>query len=341
MTPPSTLILGSAKSGTTALFYAIRAAMNRATGHDLKGLFEPRDMPAFRRYFDTSGDAVFLCKALLGPVMRNMKPALDRFDRRIVIYRDPRDNIVSRLLFMPPRLLVEADRSKCNDFLDLLRQKQADPGSLSVLGILRALERLSGRTDLARNFRDNAVMPAHIQRTYGDRFWMFAYEDLVEGRFAHLSEYLGFEVTPEFELGGQHGHVSRSKTTGEWRQWFLDEDIAYFAQDVAEDYALMGFDPAEAADPAPAISPETSSDYAQKLVDRLLEKNRVSRLKRRASARSVAGAAAEQGAALPGKAGKGTAPVGDDDLSDDDVPRDTSAADARRARRQKRVAVKD
>jgi hypothetical protein len=338
--PPSTLILGSAKSGTTALFYAIRAAMNRATGSDIKGLFEPRDMDAYRRYFQSSGDPVFLCKALLGPVMRGMQRALDRFDRRIVLSRDPRDNIVSRLLFMPPRLLFETDPSKCDDYLDLIRRKQADPGSLSVLAILRALEGLSKRDNLVKNFRDNAVLPAKIMQTYGDRFWMFGYDDLVEGRFGRLSEFLGIEVTTDFKVDGQHGYVSRSKGSGEWRSWFLPEDIDYFAREVAEDYALMGFDPAETADPAPQITPETASGYVQKQVDRLGSKRSSGKERKRRELRQVidedaparlpaargARKQALQAVVQTGDAGPGTL--------------DEAAAEARRARRQKRKAPK-
>ena len=289
MAPSSTLILGSAKSGTTALFYAIRAAINRAMGCDIKGLFEPRNMRAFRHHLESSDDPVWLCKALLAPIMRNMQDVVDRFDRRIVIYRDPRDNIVSRLLFMPPRLLFDIDRSKCDDYIGLIRRKQADPSGLSVLAILRALEGMSKRDDLIRNFRDNAIMPAQIRRAHGDRFWMFAYDDLIEGRFERLSEYLEIEVTPDFEVDGQHGHVSRSKGSGEWRSWFLPEDIEYFALDVADDYALLGFDPAEAAGPNPQIIPETSSHYVQQQVERLMAKRRSSRVRRRLNVREAAG----------------------------------------------------
>ena len=335
MAPPSTLILGSAKSGTTALFYAIRAAMNRATGHDVKGLFEPRKMDAYRRYFKSTDDPVFLCKALLGPAMRNMQSALDRFDRRIVIYRDPRDNIVSRLLFMPPRLLFGVDQTKCDDYLDLIRQKQADPGSLSVLAILRALEGMSGRDNLLTNFRDNAVMPARIQRTYGDRFWMFAYDDLLNGCFDRLSAYLGIEVTADFKVDSQHGYVSRSMSSGEWRSWFLPEDIAYFAHDVAEDYVLLGFDPTESADPTPQISPETSSDYAHQQVERLETKNRSSRVRRRLEARATAvpDAVLTRQRRRAQKQAKTIAASTEKSV---DASADKVAAEARRARRLKR-----
>ncbi|MGL6211608.1 MAG: hypothetical protein ACRC14_17440 [Paracoccaceae bacterium] len=340
MAPPSTLILGSAKSGTTALFYAIRAAMRRATGQDIQGLFEPRDMQAFQRYFDRSGDPVLLCKGLLGPVMRGMQDALPRFDRRIVIYRDPRDNIVSRLLFMPPRLLSNVDRSKCDDYLELIRQKQADPRSISVLAILQAVSQMAGRDDVPDNFRSNAVLPANIQREHGDQFWMFPYDDLVEGRFDRLSAYLGLEVTPEFEVDGQHGYVSRSKGSGEWRSWFLPEDIAFFALDVADDYTLMGFDPSETADDDPQISPGNSIDYARKQVDRLQAKRQAVRVRRREKTRTEAElkvASGPNGGRQPRKPRKQNEAVAAPS-TDKAATATDRAVEARRARRQKRQA---
>lgn len=301
----STLILGTAKSGTTALFYAVRAAMSRATGQDLKGRFAPRDMDAFRRYFQSSGDPVFLCKALLGPTIRGMQRAVDRFDRRIVLSRDPRDNIVSRLLFMPPRLLFETDESKCGAYVDLIRKKQADPGSLSILSILRQLESMAGRRDLPKNFRDGATLPAKVIRDHGDSFWMFGYDELIEGRFERLNAFLGVEVTPEFEVDGQHGYVSRSKGSGEWRSWFLAEDIDYFVCEVADDYVAMGFDPSETADPNAQINPKTGSDYVQKQVDRLIASRASARERRRHELQEVV---AQVRAKTPReRRGKGTA----------------------------------
>lgn len=332
---PSTLILGPAKSGTTALFYAIRAAMVRATGQDIKGLFEPRDMDAFRRYFQSSGDPVFLCKALLGPTMRGMQRAVDRFDRRIVLSRDPCDNIVSRLLFMPPRLLFETDESKCQAYVDLIRRKQADPGSLSILSILHRLESMAGRKGLPKNYRDGATLTAKIMLGHGDRFWMFGYDELVEGRFERLSAFLGVEVTPDFEVDGQHGYVSRSKGSGEWRSWFLAEDIDYFVREVADDYVVMGFDPTETADPNPQINPKTGSNYVQKQVDRLIARRAWAKERNRRELQEVVALVREK--TPREKRGKGTAA-----RTVTAVPATPNQKDqeARLARRMKRKAAK-
>lgn len=271
-TLPNTLILGSAKSGTTALFYAIRQAMERESGTHVKGLFEPRKMMAFRSYFAETQDPALLCKALLGPTMRNMSEALNRFDRKIVIFRDPRDNIVSRLLFMPPRLLARKGQASFDALVALIRQKEADPKSLSVVAILKEIERLSGEDHVLANFRMNAVHPAEVKRKFGDQFFMFPYEDLITNSFSDLSAYLGFTITPDFAVGAQHGYVTRGKGSGEWRSWFLNEDVTYFATEVAEDYLLLGFDPTEAPDAAPVINPDTGSTYLIKQAARHTDK---------------------------------------------------------------------
>ncbi|MBY5935549.1 hypothetical protein KUV51_21250 [Tateyamaria omphalii] len=281
-TPPlhHTLILGAAKSGTTALFYAIQKSMEQASGSPVKGLFEPRDMDAFKSYFETTQDPARLCKALLGPVTRRMTDALDEFDRKIIIFRDPRDNVVSRLLFNPPRLLDKSGPEKNQAFLDLIKQKEEAPDSISVLGILREVGKLTDRSDLPDIYRKNAIIPAVVKRKWDDAFFMFSYEDLLTQSFGALGDYLGLDMTSEFEVADKHEYVSRSKGSGEWKAWFHEEDVAYFANEVADDYRLLGFDPAETPDAAPSIDPATASEYVVKQIKRHEEKRAMKRRKR-------------------------------------------------------------
>lgn len=81
------LIAGQAKSGTTALFYALKQTLPRK----YTCLFEPRGYAAANR------DECVLAKVLINPSVK--VEDFETFNKKILIVRDPRDNLVSRLLY--------------------------------------------------------------------------------------------------------------------------------------------------------------------------------------------------------------------------------------------------
>lgn len=277
----SILILGAAKSGTTALFYAIRSALTVGQGLKVEGNFEPVEASDIIQYLQTSSDDVKLVKALLGPILRRGSLLSEQFDRRIVIYRDPRDNIVSRIVFILTRLFPLSEREKIAEVMALLRQKEQAPDSISIVSIVKELARLSGRTDLLEQMRSNATLPALMKRKHGDQYFMMPYDDLVNENFSSLSTYLGFEVTGRFETDEKHAFVARTKTSGEWRNWFLDEDVAYFASAVADDFRLLGFDPDEQPNDVRVITHASCTGYVEAQFARQAERRRQQKLLRR------------------------------------------------------------
>ena len=54
------------------------------------------------------------------------------------------------------------------------------------------------------------------------------YEDMVAGRIAPLEAYMGLSLDRQVEVGLEHDHVTRTKGHGDWRNWFLEEDVEYF-----------------------------------------------------------------------------------------------------------------
>src|SRR5687767_12482448 len=85
------LIAGLGKSGTTALFYLIASSLGK--GPKPKLLFEPKECPADLR--SARGDVV--AKVLIDPQLN--AASFSHFDRKITLIRDPRDRIISALLY--------------------------------------------------------------------------------------------------------------------------------------------------------------------------------------------------------------------------------------------------
>ena len=275
--PKGILILGAAKSGTTALFYAIRNAL--ATGHGLAttGLFEPRRAGEVVEYLTSTSDKVPVVKVLLGPLLRDGGSFVERFDKRIVIYRDPRDNVVSRVCFMLKKLIGPREEKKIEQVLQLFREKEQSPDSISIVGMIRQMSLITDRPNLLEAVRSNSLLPAKIKRESGNDYFMMPYDDLVSGQFDPLNKYLGFAVSADFEVAEQHAFVVRSKSSGAWKDWFLEEDVQFFARDVADDFRILGFDPDVEPNARRSIDPKTSSEYVASQFQHVQEKRRRSK----------------------------------------------------------------
>ena len=217
---------------------------------------KPRQLNALRIH---APDSPVLTKVIVereedGGVM------LDEFEHRVMMVRDPRDVVISGLLFRP--LVVRSIRrvgdAENQRFLAALEEKEAEPTSWSV----HALHGLADELGYVANPWDsirtqNLSLSARIA---DDGYFAMAYEDFVDTKFGALSDYLGFEVSPPESDDDRQwlSHISRSKGYGAWRDWFLESDVDFFRGLFGEFCTTHGYDDWELA-PEPSIDPTTSS----------------------------------------------------------------------------------
>jgi hypothetical protein len=278
----SVIAIGAAKSGTTALFYALRNALRRE-GIETAGLFEPHNQEEVEEYLASGSDSVPLAKALLLWVAKWEPRTFLQFQKRIVICRDPRDNMISALTFKFPSRVRSGDKAKVEALINIFREKEAAPDKISVLEMLRRIRPLTDKDeDFSMPLRRNALFPADFRRRYGDQCFFLPYEDFVEGRLGALSDYVGIRIDPGAEIDARHSFVTRKRTARDWPNWFLEEDIDFFVREVQGDYRLLGFDPEERPLVRREIAPEHCSQYVRKMVDRIEEKRRTRKALRRA-----------------------------------------------------------
>lgn len=298
--PRGILILGAAKSGTTALFYAIRKALVARYGFAVEGLFEPRHAEEISDYLSSTTDRVHLVKGLLGPLLRSGGRSLgslsQEFDKKVIIYRDPRDNVVSRICFMMKNR-VGGDQRKISQILEMFREKEKSPDNISIVSMVRRMAQVieQPEADLLASVRDNALLPAKMKREQGAAYYFMPYDELVLEQFGHLNDYLGVTVSADFEVDRQHAYVVRSKSSGAWKDWFVEEDLEFFVRAAADDFRLLGFDPQEAPNSARKIDARTSSEYVAAQFAHTQEKRKQARVRKRerkaASATTVTGVA--------------------------------------------------
>lgn len=248
------LIVGAAKTGTTALLYAVAQAMGGEPGI----LFEERiaGLPPLAPH--TAAKLLF----------EDERPADiaafgRQFDRRVLLVRDPRDNLVSRLLYSiaSHRHLLD-DEAWIRTTAMLLQRKQQAPASVELCAFpAMAPPSLL----LERACAANQALAAFASVQAGDWF-VLSYEDLVAGRLDALSAYLGLRVKPGVEVDPTYQRVARTKGTGDWRHWFTEADVARYRPLLAPLLKALAYpDDWELAEPQ-IISPEHSWGYFERLV---------------------------------------------------------------------------
>jgi hypothetical protein len=244
------LVTGNLKTGSTALFYSIKNALPK----DSICLFEP----------DSSG--AMLPEGISVPVLvkcfMERAEAFDHFNKKILITRDPRDQIISQMLYRPFNIIVkkliipqEQLESVIHQVLGLIQDKVNDPRAVSVReirGLLRLEEGAGPQERLVDYYRRHRDV------------MIFKYEDYVDGRLDQLNKYLGLTIKKSEDIPVKR--VIRSKSYGNWKDWFTPGDVEYYKTIFGPYMEIFGYPDNWELNPQPAIDPSTSYSYVEKLI---------------------------------------------------------------------------
>jgi hypothetical protein len=210
------LIAGMPKSGTTAL----AAAVNAAAGG--RCVFEPMAYEQAAAVPDCSVIKIVYAEH----DRRSLREVMHEFsacEKRVWIARDPRDQLVSIFLYTWFRA-HRMPEDRFQQALDFARRKESG----ERIPFHEVLERTFGASTYYHDpsYYLDRVMP-FFESTDANSVVKFSYDDLIAGRFAALSDYLGIPVAGA-EVHPDHQRVVRSKSSGSWRTWFEPEDVAKF-----------------------------------------------------------------------------------------------------------------
>jgi len=264
------VIFGQYKSGTTALCYKIYNSLPagaRLLNEPIKYIPEPlKSYPAE------------LAKVILGFVngreVANYQSFMG-FDKKVYLIRDPRDWIVSGLLFViqqSPSIYENEDN--LNSVLTIFKRKEENPESISFVSLLGQVLNLIPGESL-----DNVSDWIKCQQNwiYGfegrmGEYYRIKYEDFVDENLQGLEQYLGFRLPGEAEVGEINNHVPRTKGYGDWRNWFLPEDVEFFKPLFAEYMERYGYADDWSLSENRVIRPEHCTGYINRTV--ILRKGR-------------------------------------------------------------------
>ncbi len=254
------VIVGISKTGTTGLFYKIR---NSVQGQ-VREIFE---VPSYEPRPEDH-HATVLAKILLGSP--GLLHSFRSFDKKIGIIRDPRDTLISRLLYrLGYHCPYLSDKTKLDQMIRLLQEKEHDSRRVSVLDIMRLHSKLSNYTETLEGFkRDEGKRLLKIQQLVIDReaFFKVRYEDFLADDLAGLEKYLGFSLRGNADVQKHLTRVVRSKRSGDWKNWYLQEDVEFFSPLFNPFLERNGYGADWRLADKQTIDPAHSSQYFKRLV---------------------------------------------------------------------------
>lgn len=194
----------------------------------------------------------------------------EHYDRKIWMARDPRDVAVSRMLYRWHRGTL-GFKKQYEAHLAMVLKKEKDPKSVPFYEICRYVGHKGWPVSVQDVFQEERIRyerMSNFVKSLDSGWFIFKYEDMVSNRFDMLDEYLGFTVKSRAEVpkGTGKEKVVRKKAAGDWRHWFLEEDVILFKPAYLPYMETIGYDIDDwRLSVNPHIEPQFSSEYLQGL----------------------------------------------------------------------------
>jgi hypothetical protein len=254
------LIVGLAKTGTSALYTSLKQAMS---GVSVLEIGNPRQI----EYLAGRTDVDRVSK-LLVPRYPQLRPYLGTFTHMVRIARDPRDVVVSWLLFRPFLHDNWHNAAYVDEFVQLLRKKEADPPSVSLADFRDVFNRHEIPWVGPKSCREWFVIEDQFLIDHPLALSL-RYEDYLRGSMPVAEAFLQMPLTSDVDLGSYNSYNQRSKSSGSWRHWFTKDDVEEFAPALDRYLERHGYDRSWSLADDPAIDSATASEHVVKNVEKL------------------------------------------------------------------------
>lgn len=250
------LIYGLPKTGTTGLYFLIKNSQNNEGCF----LFEPD--------YNTLSNALMNHDSLLVKTLAGQRceALFDKFDKIILIIRDPRDWVISSFLYSTALHKIYDNNLFISVMLNILSKKQKDTSFISFRNLVKC--EVKGQLPWIDNgYLSDIVFNNLINyhKQVPNTFFILKYEDFVQRNISQLEQYLGIKLSGSSDVSNDLKRVERTKNYGDWKNWFTPDDVEYFKPIFKEYMDYFGYSdwelPAEQR-----ISPSHGSTYVLRLV---------------------------------------------------------------------------
>ncbi|WP_273502004.1 hypothetical protein [Paracoccus sphaerophysae] len=260
------LIVGVAKTGTTVISKTIQNTLKISSYH-----LEPKTASFFEELArkNAHDDVVKILydhwmgrPRLLNSIVHDEFDT--KFDRNIMIVRDPRAEFISRMHYIafPYFSLKKRARQDVADWIELFRKLESQPnfGVRAVVSALR--ERFS--VDLTGDIRRAASvkLAQYIKQLPANRFDLVRYEDFMTANLqGHPLEHM---LNGSRDVGDDLARTRRSADPYDWAAYLKDGDKQWFVEHFSESCAITGHTSFPSVDKP--INPAHCSGYVARLI---------------------------------------------------------------------------
>jgi hypothetical protein len=257
--PIKIVIFGQMKTGTTAHMFKIKNSLPKNT----RMLHEPHAYIPKRNDNKHFVLAKVIAGKLDGKEIADYESFM-QFDKKILIVRDPRDWIISAILFYIHGFY--GGGNNLSKLISLFEKKEEDPASVTLIEIINRMS----------TFMENHTFESLLDWISRQQNWLVEfekrldnycisrYEEFVDGNMSVLEEYLGMELHGAALVGKGHEHKSRTKGYGDWKNWFTKEDIELFKPIFAAYMDQYDYTDEWKTNDPQIIDPEYCSEYIKK-----------------------------------------------------------------------------
>jgi hypothetical protein len=251
-------VVGQAKSGTTALYSGILQALPGK----VFTLHEPTSAQQMESVFSAGGADHTLSKVLLGEAVSSGFD-FSRADKLVYICRDPRDNLISRLLYRAQLFKRNQDGAAFEQYATMIQAK-VDGEDIAVETLFQEALRLTGASTQWSGLGLQRSCDSAIAFVAGESgCCVLKFEDLVDANLASVGDYLGIELGATIRVEQKFQSVVRSKAYGEWANWFTPHDVDFYRPLFAQYMEFFGYADDYTLPAQQQINEQNSIDYIQ------------------------------------------------------------------------------
>ncbi len=265
------LVMGRAKTGTTVISKTIENSLSGTSHYSL----EPKDIGYFydqRNFPEVDNQIVKIIfehwngtPRFRNGLLHNESPL--KFDRVVSIVRDPRDEHISRLLYII-KPWVDAhglNLEKTKLWLEALERKEQNPTSVSFLEMVSIFD------DIFATRMMNQIMHPIEHNNYLEvlkvnqaQSFVIRYEDFMAGKLDALQDYLGFELSDN-RCVGDLSRTLRTAAFDNWKSYFTEQDVKQLQPLYKPVLERMGYED-WLLNGQPKVQCESNSAYVKRLV---------------------------------------------------------------------------
>ncbi|MGH7556628.1 MAG: hypothetical protein ACREMD_02365 [Gemmatimonadota bacterium] len=232
------LVIGKAKTGTTALVSLIRQALEPC-----KLVMEPKSVLEFgaASLQRSSNEAIKIIYEHFRNQPRHLNALVHQefgfsIDKVVFITRDIRDEVISRLLYLPKVLRDKAlsngrKEREWKRWVCVLEEKERCPSEVSFKDLCSSFQdifQVDAWADVIDAIRLGQAYEQYISSGVVRDRYVQSYEAMIRNETSGLAKYLDLTLPSDVmavELGA-FKYTKRSGASGNWKSFFTEHDVA-------------------------------------------------------------------------------------------------------------------